>query len=211
MSPCLVFSSISVYFTGNAIAIRSTWSYSPLSHSLKRSPSGYYALTSIIRLSYKLCTPNFSHNRLQIVDIVLQVDYLGSFLGLDYFHLPIEGMSNVTPAHPLLTIFSMTFLVWGLGSSAVSSLSVSIVSTLPPFTKTKPFVVGMTGIVGIFIPFSHTIDLLYAIGGTIIFSGYIVYDTYLINARLSPDEYIMAAISLYLECVFISLLVCLLD
>ena len=59
----------------------------------------------------------------------------------------------------------------------------------------------MTGIVGIFIPFSRTVDLLYAIGGTIIFSGYIVYDTYLINSRLSPDEYIMAAISLYLECV----------
>ena len=66
-------------------------------------------------------------------------------------------------------------------------------------------VVGMTGVVGLFIPFSHTIDLLYAIGGTILFSGYIVYDTYLINNRLSPDEYIMAAISLYLECVHMSL------
>ena len=63
----------------------------------------------------------------------------------------------------------------------------------------------MTGIVGLFIPFSHTIDLLYAIGGTILFSGYIVYDTYLINNRLSPDEYIMAAISLYLEYVRIPL------
>jgi len=66
----------------------------------------------------------------------------------------------------------------------------------------------MTGIVGIFIPFSHTIDLLYAIGGTILFSGYIVYDTYLINSRLSPDEYIMAAISLYLDFInlFLSIL-----
>jgi hypothetical protein len=64
----------------------------------------------------------------------------------------------------------------------------------------------MTGIVGIFLPFSRTIDLLYAIGGTIIFSGYIVCDTYLINARLSPDEYIMAAISLYLEYVLVPLL-----
>jgi hypothetical protein len=66
----------------------------------------------------------------------------------------------------------------------------------------------MTGIVGIFIPFSRTIDLLYAIGGTILFSGYIVYDTYLINSRLSPDEYIMAAISLYLDFInlFLSIL-----
>lgn len=35
--------------------------------------------------------------------------------------------------------------------------------------------------------------------GTLLFSGYIVYDTYLINSRLSPDEYIMGSISLYLD------------
>lgn len=57
----------------------------------------------------------------------------------------------------------------------------------------------MTGLVGVFIPFGRTMDLIYAIGGTLLFSGYIVYDTYLINRRLSPDEYIMGAISLYLE------------
>lgn len=59
----------------------------------------------------------------------------------------------------------------------------------------------MTGLVGVFIPFSQTMDLVYAIGGTLLFSGYIVYDTYTINRRLSPDEYIMGAISLYLEWV----------
>jgi FtsH-binding integral membrane protein len=57
----------------------------------------------------------------------------------------------------------------------------------------------MTGVVGIFIPFSNTMDIVYAIGGCLIFSGYIVYDTYMINKRLSPDEFIMASISLYLE------------
>jgi len=59
----------------------------------------------------------------------------------------------------------------------------------------------MTGLVQIFIPFSRTMDLVFAIGGCLLFSGYIVYDTYLINAKLSPDEFIMGAISLYLECV----------
>ena len=56
-----------------------------------------------------------------------------------------------------------------------------------------------TGLVGIFVPFSRTVDLVYAAGGCLIFSGYIVYDTYLINKKLSPDEYIMGAISLYLD------------
>lgn len=57
----------------------------------------------------------------------------------------------------------------------------------------------MTGMVGIFIPFSSTMDIIFAIGGCLIFSGYIVYDTYIINKRLSPDEFIMGSISLYLD------------
>jgi protein lifeguard len=59
----------------------------------------------------------------------------------------------------------------------------------------------MTGLVGVFVPFSRTMDLIFAIGGCLLFSGYIVYDTYIINKRLSPDEYIIGAVSLYLECV----------
>lgn len=59
----------------------------------------------------------------------------------------------------------------------------------------------MTGFVGVFLPFNSTMDLIFAIGGTLLFSGYVVYDTYIINSKLSPDEYIMGAISLYLECV----------
>ncbi|KAH7888935.1 UPF0005-domain-containing protein [Phlebopus sp. FC_14] len=57
----------------------------------------------------------------------------------------------------------------------------------------------MAGLVGMFIPFSRTMDMIFAIGGCLIFSGYIVYDTYLINKRLSPDEYILGSISLYLD------------
>ena len=57
----------------------------------------------------------------------------------------------------------------------------------------------MTGLVGIIIPFSRTMDLIFAMGGCLLFSGYVIYDTYMITHRLSYDEYIAAAISLYLE------------
>lgn len=73
------------------------------------------------------------------------------------------------------------------------------------FSGMGPFLFGslialcMTGFVGIFIPFSRTMDIIFACGGCLIFSGYIVYDTYIINKRLSPDEFIMGAISLYLD------------
>jgi TRAP-type C4-dicarboxylate transport system permease small subunit len=58
-----------------------------------------------------------------------------------------------------------------------------------------------TGIVAMFFPYNRTFDLVMAGGGCLIFSGYIVYDTYMITTRLSPDEFIMGAISLYLEYV----------
>ena len=54
------------------------------------------------------------------------------------------------------------------------------------------------------MPFSRTFDIIFAFGGCLLFSGYIVYDTYNINNRLSPDEYIIGAISLYLEYVSVS-------
>jgi hypothetical protein len=79
------------------------------------------------------------------------------------------------------------------------------------FSGMGPFLFGglmalvVTGMVGIFIPFGRTMDLVFALGGCVLFSGYIVYDTYLINKRLSPDEFIMGAISLYLD--FINLFI----
>ena len=59
----------------------------------------------------------------------------------------------------------------------------------------------MAGLVNLFIPFGQTMDIIYSLGACLLFSGYIVYDTFVITKRLSPDEYILGAISLYLEYV----------
>lgn len=42
---------------------------------------------------------------------------------------------------------------------------------------------------------------VYALLGCIIFSGYIIFDTWLIMDRLSPHEYILGAIMLYLDII----------
>lgn len=64
------------------------------------------------------------------------------------------------------------------------------------------------GLVGLFLPFSHTVDILYAGFGVLLFSGYTLYDTYMICNRLSPDEWILAVVSLYLDVInlFLSIL-----
>ncbi|KAF6763152.1 glutamate binding protein [Ephemerocybe angulata] len=72
-------------------------------------------------------------------------------------------------------------------------------SGMGPFLFATLIALVMTGFVSVFLPFNRTFDLIYATIGCLLFSGYIVYDTYMINKRLSPDEYIMGAISLYLD------------
>jgi len=81
-------------------------------------------------------------------------------------------------------------------------------SGMGPFLFAGLMALIMTGFVGMFFPFSRTVDLVYGIGGALLFSGYIVFDTYNINNRLSPDEFIIGAISLYLDFInlFLSIL-----
>jgi FtsH-binding integral membrane protein len=42
---------------------------------------------------------------------------------------------------------------------------------------------------------------VYALAGSILFSGFIIYDTYMICERLDPEDYVVAAIELYLDLV----------
>ncbi|NXH17520.1 LFG4 protein, partial [Bucco capensis] len=46
---------------------------------------------------------------------------------------------------------------------------------------------------------SETTDLVFAAAGALLFCGFIIYDTHLLMHRLSPEEYILAAINLYLD------------
>lgn len=78
-------------------------------------------------------------------------------------------------------------------------------SGMGPFLFAGLMALVITGLVGIFMPWSRTVDMAYAGVASLIFSGYIIYDTYMITNRLSPDEYIMASISLYLD--FINLFI----
>jgi len=78
-------------------------------------------------------------------------------------------------------------------------------SGMAPFLFSGLFALLTTGLVAMFFPFSKTFELVYSIIGCLLFSGYVVFDTYLITNKLSPDEYILGAISLYLD--FINLFI----
>ncbi|KLT38701.1 UPF0005-domain-containing protein [Cutaneotrichosporon oleaginosum] len=73
------------------------------------------------------------------------------------------------------------------------------------FSSFGPFlfagVMGLitAGVVGIFLPFGKTTDLVIACIGVLIFSGFVLYDTQNIMKRLSVDEAILGALNLYLD------------
>ena len=54
---------------------------------------------------------------------------------------------------------------------------------------------------------SPAMQYWYALIGSVIFSLYIVYDTWLISKRMGPDDYIAASISLYLDIVNLFLMI----
>lgn len=42
---------------------------------------------------------------------------------------------------------------------------------------------------------------MYAIAGALLFSAFIVFDTHMLMHKLSPEEYVLASINLYLDII----------
>ncbi|KAF7316558.1 hypothetical protein MIND_00175100 [Mycena indigotica] len=69
-----------------------------------------------------------------------------------------------------------------------------------PFLLSAIIVFITTSFVHLLVaPFTHTTDVVITVCGCLVFSAFIVYDTYNVNKRLSPDEFIAGAVSLYLD------------
>ncbi|NXY00957.1 LFG4 protein, partial [Pteruthius melanotis] len=49
--------------------------------------------------------------------------------------------------------------------------------------------------------YSEMMELVFAAAGALLFCGFIIYDTHLLMHKLSPEEYILAAINLYLDII----------
>lgn len=78
---------------------------------------------------------------------------------------------------------------------------------LAPFLTGALWMLVLTSFVQIFLPFNKTFDLFMAVGSALVFIGFILFDTQQLF-KLSPEEYIHASISLYLDILnlFLSIL-----
>ncbi|XP_028388289.1 protein lifeguard 4 [Phyllostomus discolor] len=62
------------------------------------------------------------------------------------------------------------------------------------------WILCLSGILKLFF-YSETMELVVAAVGALLFCGFIIYDTHSLMHRLSPEEYILASISLYLDII----------
>jgi FtsH-binding integral membrane protein len=66
----------------------------------------------------------------------------------------------------------------------------------------------IAGLMQFFLPYNYWYDALIALVIALVFSGYVIWDTQKMRRNTSEDEYIVAAIHLYLDFVhlFLSIL-----
>ncbi|XP_057474990.1 protein LIFEGUARD 2-like [Actinidia eriantha] len=79
---------------------------------------------------------------------------------------------------------------------------------LGPFLVGSLFVLILASLIQCFFPLSRSFSVIYGVLASIIFCGYIIYDTDNLIKRHTYDEYIWASVSLYLDIInlFLALL-----
>lgn len=74
-------------------------------------------------------------------------------------------------------------------------------SVMGPFLFAGLMSLLIWGFIQIFLPISPLTDSVFALLGALLFSGYIAYDTHLMVQRYDLDQYIWAAVGLYLDII----------
>lgn len=97
----------------------------------------------------------------------------------------------------ILEAFVLTAVVF-LSLTAYALISKANFSYLGGFLSAGLTCMILVGFAGMFFP-GLTNNILYPICGVLLFTGYILFDTWRIESQLDPDEYITGAIDLYLD------------
>lgn len=74
------------------------------------------------------------------------------------------------------------------------------------FAMVNALVIG--SLLRVFFPFGPVMDTVWAVLGALVFSLYIIFDTFLLINEFKPDDFIIATLTLYLDIInlFINIL-----
>ncbi|GAA5885723.1 hypothetical protein JCM5296_000125 [Sporobolomyces johnsonii] len=121
---------------------------------------------------------------------------LGLFTGLEAITLG-SVISYFDQAVVLQAMVITTFVFLGLTLFTLQSKY--DFSSMGTYLYAFLLVFFFTSIVGIFLPWNQTFDMIMAGMGVLLFSGYILFDTHLLFNRLHVDDWVVACVSLYLD------------
>ncbi|GAA5963680.1 hypothetical protein JCM21900_001976 [Sporobolomyces salmonicolor] len=121
---------------------------------------------------------------------------LGLFTGLEAVTLG-SVISYFDQAVVLQAMVITTFVFLGLTLFTLQSKY--DFSSMGTYLYTFLLVFFFTSIVGIFMPWNQTFDMIMAGMGVLLFAGYILFDTHMLFNRLHVDDWVVACVSLYLD------------
>ncbi|CAG8740657.1 29301_t:CDS:2, partial [Gigaspora margarita] len=98
----------------------------------------------------------------------------------------------------VLEAFLITFGVF-IALEAFTLQSKWDFSSWGPFLYATLWVLIFAFIFGWFLPFDRGYNIVISAIAALLFSAYIIYDTYMLTKRVNPDEYVLAAVDLYLD------------
>ncbi|XP_021030096.1 protein lifeguard 4 [Mus caroli] len=113
--------------------------------------------------------------------------------------LAVAAVVTFYDVYLVLQAFIMTTAVF-LGLTAYTLQSKRDFTKFGAGLLAALWILCLAGFLKLFF-YSETVELVLASLGALLFCGFIIYDTHSLMHRLSPEEYVIAAISLYMDVI----------
>ncbi|ELT96382.1 hypothetical protein CAPTEDRAFT_166128 [Capitella teleta] len=157
----------------------------PQTNNVLLMVSAFSSLGLIIALSLKSRVVPTNYILLAVFTLCESI-LVGSVVSLYEAHSVIQAFALTAAVTIALTTYTMQskrdFSTWGAGLFSVL------------------LVLIMAGFLQIFLQ-SEMVDMAIAVGGAVLFSLFIIFDTHMIMSKVTPEEYIHASVNLYLDII----------
>lgn len=110
----------------------------------------------------------------------------------------IEGYGSIIGANLVSGAFIATAVIFG-SLAFYAARSQKDFSFLLGFLMAATIGLILMGLISMFVPFGGTINLVWSVGGILIFSGWVLYDISQYRNGVSPEEVPLAALNLFLN------------
>ncbi|CAN6439637.1 unnamed protein product [Victoria cruziana] len=192
-----IYSILTVQLLLTVAVCAAVVSIHPVAHFLVSTTPGLMIYIASLVLPFILLIPMYLYRRMHPLNFIL----LGLFtvsisilVGLTCAFINCRVIFEAASVTAALVVSLTLYTFWAASRGHDFQF-------LGPFLFCSLVTLICFGIIRIFFPLGKIINMTYGILGTIIFSGYIIYDTDDLIKRYGYDDYIWATVNLYLDMV----------